>query len=106
MEEELLKTAAKQAAKHAKKGGAREEGGGRMLYKDQDEQMLRDKLVYQLKEKEVSKMEMVGQRLRNAKENNRFESDDEGAGASVEDISDDELTDQVNSMSLIVEPLV
>lgn len=40
-------------------------------------------------------MEMVGIRLRNAKENNRFDSDDEGAGMSVEDISEDDLEDQV-----------
>ena len=40
-------------------------------------------------------MEMVGIRLRNAKENNRFDSDDEGAGMSVEDISEDDLEEQV-----------
>ena len=42
-------------------------------------------------------MEMVGIRLRNAKENNRFDSNDEGAGMSVEDISDDDLEEQVRS---------
>ena len=53
VEADLLKTAAKQAA--ARKGG----GGGRnesplMTYKDKDEQMLRDKLINRLKEKEAS----------------------------------------------------
>ena len=44
-------------------------------------------------------MEMVGIRLRNAKENNRFDSDDEGAGMSVEDISEDELEHQVGQIN-------
>ena len=43
-------------------------------------------------------MEMVGIRLRNAKENNRFDSNDEGAGMSVEDISDDDLEEQVRRL--------
>lgn len=99
LEEVLLKTAAKQAA--ARKAGKGTADGGKtgnstpvMTYKDKDEQMLRDKLINRLKEKEVSKMAMVGLRLRNAKENNRFDSDDEGAGMSVEDISEDDLEDQ------------
>ena len=46
-------------------------------------------------------MEMVGLRLRNAKENNRFDSDDEGAGMSVEDISEDDLEDQVGDESSV-----
>ena len=36
-------------------------------------------------------MEKVGLRISNAQENNRFDSDDEGAGMSVEDISEDEM---------------
>ena len=44
---------------------------------------------------------MVGQRLANAKENNRFDSDDEGAGMSVEDISEDDLEDQVGDESSV-----
>ena len=48
-----------------------------MTYKDQDEKLLRDKLVNRLKEKEVLKMEHFGERLKNAKENKYFESSDE-----------------------------
>ena len=61
-----------------------------MTYKDQDEKLLRDKLVNRLKEKEVLKMEHFGERLKNAKEQNYFDSSDDG----VEDISDEDL-DQV-----------
>ena len=39
-------------------------------------------------------MEKVGLRISNAQENNRFDSDDEGAGMSVEDISEDEMVGQ------------
>merc|ERR1711994_608542 len=58
-----------------------------MTYKDQDEKLLRDKLVNRLKEKEVLKIGHFGERLKNAKENNYFDSSDDG----VEDISDDDL---------------
>ena len=83
LEAELLETA-KRASKKANKAGET------MTYKDQDEKLLRDKLVNRLKEKEVLKMEHFGERLKNAKENKYFESSDDG----VEDISDDDL-DQV-----------
>ena len=84
LEAELLETA-KRASKKGNKSGET------MTYKDQDEKTLRDKLVNRLKEKEVLKMEHFGERLKNAKENNYFDSSDDG----VEDISDDDL-DQVN----------
>ena len=84
LEAELLETA-KRTSKKANKSGET------MTYKDQDEKLLRDKLVNRLKEKEVLKMEHFGERLKNAKENNYFDSSDDG----VEDISDDDL-DQVN----------
>ena len=83
LEAELLETA-KRVSKKVNKFGKT------MTYKDQDEKLLRDKLVNRLKEKEVLKMEHFGERLKNAKENNYFDSSDDG----VEDISDDEL-DQV-----------
>ena len=63
--------------------------GTTMTYKDQDEKLLRDKLVTRLKEKEVLKMEHFGERLRNAKENNYFESSDDG----VEDISEEDFNE-------------
>ena len=66
-----------------------------MTYKDQDEKVLRDKLVNRLKEKEVLKMEHFGERLKNAKENNYFDSSDDG----VEDISEEDL-EQVISFNL------
>lgn len=50
VEADLLKAAAKQAA--ARKGG--KAGSPVMTYKDKDEQMLRDKLIDRLKEKEAS----------------------------------------------------
>ena len=52
VEADLLKTAAKQAA--ARKGGGGRNESPLMTYKDKDEQMLRDKLINRLKEKEAS----------------------------------------------------
>lgn len=83
LEAELLETAKRVSKKANKLGTA-------MTYKDQDEKLLRDKLVNRLKEKEVLKMEHFGERLKNAKENNYFDSSDDG----VEDISEEDL-DQV-----------
>ena len=82
IEADLIETA-KRASKKAKLETP-------MTYKDQDEKVLRDKLVNRLKEKEVLKMEHFGERLKNAKENNYLDSSDDG----VEDISEDDL-DQV-----------
>ena len=67
-----------------------------MTYKDQDEKLLRDKLVNRLKEKEVHKMEHFGERLKNAKENNYFDSSDEDEDDGVESISTEDL-DEVTS---------
>ena len=89
LEADLLETA-KRASKKAKLETT-------MTYKDQDEKVLRDKLVNRLKEKEVLKMEHFGERLKNAKENNYLDSSDDG----VEDISDDDL-DQVIVRDFIV----
>ena len=83
LEAELLETAQRTSKKSNKLKAT-------MTYKDQDEKLLRDKLVNRLKEKEVLKIGHFGERLKNAKENNYFDSSDDG----VEDISDDDL-DQV-----------
>ena len=88
LEADLLETA-KRASKKTKIGTP-------MTYKDQDEKVLRDKLVNRLKEKEVLKMEHFGERLKNAKENNYLDSSDDG----VEDISDDDL-EQVEFLTTI-----
>ena len=93
LEAELLKTA-KRVSKKASRMGTT------MTYKDQDEKLLRDKLVTRLKEKEVLKMEHFGERLRNAKENNYFESSDDG----VEDISEEDFNEV--SCNLIWLPLI
>ena len=87
LEADLLETA-KRASKKTKIGTP-------MTYKDQDEKVLRDKLVNRLKEKEVLKMEHFGERLKNAKENNYLDSSDDG----VEDISDDDL-EQVEFLTI------
>ena len=59
LEAVLLKTAAKQAASGNKKDKKDGDGTGTstpvMTYKDKDEQMLRDKLINRLKEKEASR---------------------------------------------------
>ena len=57
VEAQLLKTAAKQAlggGSGGKKGEGESGTSPVMTYKDKDEQMLRDKLVNKLKEKEVN----------------------------------------------------
>ena len=90
LEAELLETAKRVSKKTNKLGTT-------MTYKDQDEKLLRDKLVNRLKEKEVLKMEHFGARLKNAKEQNYLDSSDDG----VEDISDDDL-DQVRKLFVLI----
>ena len=91
LEAELMRT----AKRISKKGKIA--GGSTMTYKDQDEKLLRDKLVNRLKEKEVLKMEHFGERLKNAKENNYFDSSDEDEDDGVETISEEDL-DEVRSI--------
>lgn len=80
LEKDLLK-AAKAATKLDKRADITA-----LIGKDKDEKELRDKLVSKLKQKEIDKMEQYGEKLRDAKDNSFYYSDD-----SIEDISDEDL---------------
>ena len=88
LENDLLK-AARQATKQS---GLASAGEAAMTYKDQDEKLLRDKLVSRLKEKEAQKVEHFGERIRNAKETNWIDTTDD---EYYEGISDDDDVDVI-----------
>lgn len=83
LEKDLLKAAKAASSKLNNKSDITS-----LIGNDKDEKELRDKLVSKLKQKEIDKMELYGEKLRDARDNSLFFSDDD---ESMEDISDEAL---------------
>ena len=82
LEDDLLKTAAKEA-----KGIEKAATILSHSYKDRDEKKLRDKLVTKLKKKEEDKISHFNQKIKNVMDGKRGVSYE----SEMEDISDDDL---------------
>ncbi len=96
MEKDLLK-----AAKAATKVGRGGDLSSMVSGGDKDEKVLRDKLVSKLKQKEMDRVKLHGDKLRDARDRNLYTSSED----SMEDISDGDLdVSCIGSSFHIVQP--